>query len=100
MSAEKVDLLAALQASIDKARDGAHRWAADKGAEFALKGDRYLPRGRVRHRTTPNLYEESTLVALCGIAAYSGYWRGTGTQDEYERLSRIPRCSNCLRAER
>jgi hypothetical protein len=75
-------------------------WAGEKGAEFALKGDRYLPRGGVRHRTTPNFLEPATLVAACGIAESASYWRGTGSQDEYERLCRIPRCSNCIRAER
>lgn len=79
--------------------DAAHRWAGDKGAEFALKGDRYLPRGGVRHRTRPNFMESSTLVASCGISASEGYWRGTGSQDEYERLFRIPRCQKCINQE-
>lgn len=55
---------------------------------------------RVRHRTTPNFLEPSTRVAYCGIAASESFWRGTGSQDEYERLYRIPRCANCLRSEK
>ena len=79
--------------------EAAHRWAGDKGAEFALKGDRYLPRGGVRHRTRPDFMETSTRVAACGLSASEYSWRGTGSQDEYERLCRIPRCANCIKAE-
>lgn len=70
------------------------------GAEFALRGDRYLPRGGVRHRTTPNFLEPATLVAACGIAESAYYWRGTGSQDEYEHLARIPRCTRCIAVEK
>ncbi len=83
----------------ERLNDAAAAWAGEKGAEFALKGDRYLPRGGVRHRTRPNFLEPATLTAACGIAASASYWRGTGSQDEYERLFSIPRCSNCIAAE-
>jgi hypothetical protein len=83
----------------DEIRAASERWAGDKGAEFAAKGDRYLPRGRVRHRTRQIIFESFTLVAACGISASVYYWRGTGSQDEYERLSRIPRCTRCLAVE-
>jgi hypothetical protein len=72
----------------------------DIGALFALKGDRYLPRGGVRHRTTPNFLEPATLTAACGIAESATYWRGTGSQEEYERLASIPRCTRCIHAEK
>lgn len=79
--------------------EAAHRWAGDKGAEFALKGDRYLPHGGVRHRTQENFYQAAIRVSSCGLSAGVDEWRGTGSQDEYERLSRIPRCLRCLQAE-
>jgi hypothetical protein len=72
----------------------------DLGAIFALRGDRYLPRGGVRHRTRPNFLEPSTLVAACGTSASASYWRGTGSQDEYEHLASIPRCTRCISVEK
>jgi hypothetical protein len=77
-----------------------HRWMGDRGAELAGKGDRYLPRGGVRHRTRPNFLEPSTLVAACGRSASEAYWLGTGTQDEYERLAGMPRCVHCIAVEK
>jgi hypothetical protein len=82
------------------AEDRAHKWMGDHGADLAGKGDRYLPRGGVRHRTRPNFFDDSTLVAACGISASKDYWRGTGTQAEYERLGAMPRCTRCIAAER
>lgn len=74
-------------------------WAGDKGAEFAAKGDRYLPRGHVRHRTRQSIFEPLGRVAACGISATEMEWRGTGSQGEYEHLSSIPRCTRCIRVE-
>lgn len=75
-------------------------WMGLRGAELALKGDRYFPRVGVRHRTHPNFLEPATLVAACGLSASASYWRGTGSQDEYERLAAIPRCLRCMEANR
>jgi hypothetical protein len=71
----------------------------DLGATFAAQGDRYTPRGTVRHRTRPNLLELFTRNALCGMSGGEWYWRGTGSQEEYERLAVLPRCARCVRAE-
>jgi hypothetical protein len=81
-------------ASIERSR----AWMGERGADLAGKGDRYTPSGGVRHRTRPNFLETSTLVADCGLSANESYWRGTGSQDEYERLAAMPRCTRCITA--
>ncbi len=53
---------------------------------------RYLPGGRVAHAVNPNHGQ-----AVCGTTADRDDWRGTGTQDEYERVAALPRCRACLR---
>jgi hypothetical protein len=34
------------------------------------------------------------LVVLCGLGG--DMWKGTGSQDEYERAEALPLCRNCL----
>lgn len=57
---------------------------------------RYLPGGAVRHL----LADGFAVTAVCGIAPYlagSWYWRGTGSQVEYETAESLPDCKLCLR---
>lgn len=35
--------------------------------------------------------------AVCGTGGPSGTWHGTGSQDEYERVTRMPDCPGCVR---
>lgn len=51
----------------------------------------YTDRGRVKHA----VYDD--LVARCGaVAVYElDTWRGTGSQDEYDRLEQLPECQRC-----
>lgn len=53
---------------------------------------RYLPHGRVTHAIAPWMDG----VARCGVATAPDEWRGTGTQDEYERAEQLPRCRRCV----
>lgn len=53
---------------------------------------RYLPYGRVRHA----LIHSNEARAYCGAVAYpASDWRGTGNQDEYERVAGLPMCADC-----
>lgn len=55
---------------------------------------RYLPGGTVKHL----LGRVSDSGAICGVYAWPSWsWRGTGSQDEYERLDRLRSCRRCLR---
>jgi hypothetical protein len=58
---------------------------------------RYLLGGRRTHALISSLDR----IALCGrgVGWRDGAeeWRGTGTQDEYERAARLPRCLRCVR---
>lgn len=60
---------------------------------------RYLPTGKMRHALVPaggGLGD--VLRAVCGIDVWrSSAWRGTGSQDEYERVARLPACRRCVR---
>lgn len=85
--------------SVDRLNLDAARRAGQRGEELALLGDRYLPCGGVRHRTNPNALESSTRVAICGLSANEYYWHGTGSQQEYEVLSRMPRCIRCINGD-
>ncbi len=43
------------------------------------------------------LWTASHHTALCGTRVpYSAYWRGTGSQAEYERAASLPECKRCL----
>lgn len=54
---------------------------------------RYLFHGRVKHAIGPTNWK----TAKCGTGpAWFDDWRGTGTQDEYERLAALPACQRCI----
>jgi hypothetical protein len=70
----------------------------ERGALLVGEGWRYLARGGVRHMTSLNIFDSSRF-SLCGLAvALPSHWRGTGTQDEYERLARLPKCLRCMKS--
>jgi hypothetical protein len=53
---------------------------------------KYLPTGRVRHALStvvPNV-----VAAECGVWTF-GWWYGTGSQDEYDKLDALPPCKRC-----
>lgn len=55
------------------------------------------PRGKVAH-IIPSSAAGYVSAAMCGLWAWSrSDWRGTGTQDEYDRADSLPLCKNCLR---
>ncbi len=56
---------------------------------------RYLPskRPNVRHA----LDRPGDAAALCGVGVMSIYWRGTGSQEEYETVAALPKCRGCQR---
>lgn len=54
---------------------------------------RYTAFGAVAHA----LLNARELSALCGIGVWRPEdWRGTGSQDEYERVAALPTCRVCL----
>jgi hypothetical protein len=61
----------------------------------------YLRRGRVAHLMTTWTSGRST--ALCGASPTwperDEAWRGTGSQDEYDRARELPTCLHCERIE-
>jgi hypothetical protein len=57
----------------------------------------YLPRGTVAH-LLPR-WSVTRTRALCGLGAGDDYWRGTGSQDEYEKATVLRTCSRCERGE-
>lgn len=58
---------------------------------------RYTEHGKLAH-----LLRESwgiPLDAECGLEVWNVHdWRGTGSQDEYDRIEQMPRCQRCLKA--
>lgn len=59
----------------------------------------YLEKGHVTHLLLPHQSPNSDFEpAMCGTGAASwNGWRGTGTQDEWERAAELPLCLNCQR---
>lgn len=55
----------------------------------------YLRRGRRAHLISPSFYGQR--VAVCGRYPWPEEFRGTGTQDEYDRAAALPLCSLCER---
>lgn len=56
---------------------------------------RYLRTGRVAHVLDVGTHRDT---AACGMGLRQGEdWRGTGSQEEYERASVLPRCRVCVR---
>jgi hypothetical protein len=55
-------------------------------------------RAKVAHLFDPIEHAGLVSVALCGLWAWHEHlWRGTGSQDEYERAASLPTCKNCAR---
>lgn len=76
------------------------RWMGDRGARLANEGWRYITDKGVRHLTHPNLFETTTLIALCGKSGNRDFhWHGTGSQTEYETLAELPKCLTCSKVE-
>lgn len=62
--------------------------------EFSRGEWRYQPGGTVKHL----LGRVSDAGAICGVDTLpASNWRGTGSQDEYERLETLRPCRRCLR---
>jgi hypothetical protein len=59
----------------------------------------YLRRGRVAHLVAP--WTSGCILALCRTTPRwpetDDAWRGTGSQDEYERAQELPTCLHCER---
>jgi hypothetical protein len=56
----------------------------------------YLPRGKRAHLLRYGDSANGSNAALCGLSpAFGDTWRGTGTQDEYERAAELPVCVPC-----
>lgn len=55
---------------------------------------RYMAGGSVAHA----LGRASDAAAVCGMGPWlSRHWRGTGSQEEYERAAALPLCRRCER---
>lgn len=57
----------------------------------------YLAGGTVAHLCSPNLYNRDIWVSRCGISDHRWTWRGTGSQDEYDRAKELRVCRKCKR---
>jgi hypothetical protein len=58
---------------------------------------RYLPQRATAHCLRHSYDEGLGGPALCGARPFwSGDWRGTGSQNEYEQAARLPRCKRCV----
>lgn len=57
------------------------------------------PRGKVAHLLPPRALADGYVAsALCGLWAWHhSAWRGTGSQDEYDRAESLPTCKTCER---
>lgn len=54
---------------------------------------KYLPKGQVKHALSTVLSD--TITAECGVYTF-GWWYGTGSQTEYERVAALPPCQRCV----
>jgi hypothetical protein len=53
---------------------------------------RYTPHGRLVHALSLG-----NAGAACGVTVLPAEeWRGTGSQDEYERAAQLPPCPRCV----
>ncbi len=68
----------------------------ERGSLLAGEGWRYVFSGGVRHYITGTVSPRCNSV--CGVTpGFFDDWRGTGRQDEYERLASLPKCLRCMR---
>lgn len=63
----------------------------ERGNLLAGEGWRYTKLGHLRHMLETRIYN----VSLCGMEREA--WLGTGTQNEYEKLASLPKCTKCMR---
>jgi hypothetical protein len=71
----------------------------ERGNLLAGEGWRYTGNGSVRH-FLPNRPHTAAWTAWCGLWMAEEFWRGTGSQEEYERLASLPKCLTCMRKGR
>lgn len=70
--------------------------ASDAGPDRSGWETRHLARGRVTHIVGAAGLRPIRGVALCGTGpAWWDDWRGTGTQEEYDRDAGLPLCARC-----
>jgi len=55
--------------------------------------------GKVAHYVTTNLFDADVLMTRCGLSGHSQYWYGTGSQDEYDTVTKMAICRKCQVAE-
>lgn len=54
---------------------------------------RYLPKGQVKHALST--VTSNVITAECGVYTF-GWWYGTGSQTEYDRVDALPPCKRCV----
>lgn len=61
----------------------------------------YTFRGEVSH-LLPDSASPNNMAAhtLCGLCAWPGYFRGTGSQNEEDRVREMPECKHCERIKK
>lgn len=58
---------------------------------------RYTPGGKVAHLIPDTDWQHDFPHALCGWWGRQVYWRGSGTQDEYDTAAALPTCRSCAK---
>lgn len=59
---------------------------------------RYTPGGTVAHLVDDADWDRvpgGVVTALCGWWGQQTYWRGSGSQAEYDRAAALPTCRKC-----
>lgn len=59
---------------------------------------RYTPSGNVAHLVHETEWSSFGGIthSACGWSGVQEYWRGTGSQEEYEKADALPICQKCL----
>lgn len=58
---------------------------------------RYTPGGQVAHLIWgPDWSNHDVPHAACGWSGWAMYWRGSGSQREYDKAAALPICRKCL----
>lgn len=57
---------------------------------------RYTPNGKVAHLISEANWGYPYPRAACGWDGQATYWRGSGSQDEYDRAQALPLCKRCM----
>lgn len=58
---------------------------------------RYTPGGKVAHLIPETDWQHDFPTALCGWWGQQTYWRGSGTQAEYDQAAALPTCRSCAK---